>query len=87
METIETVTRATRNAGKYQLVWDGRDDQGADAPPGRYTVLIEAVREHGGYQLLQQEVSLDGQEFSHELAGGGELAGATISFRKPRAEK
>jgi hypothetical protein len=77
---VAAVTRATRAPGSYHLTWDGSDDSGVRVKPGKYTVLIEAVREHGTYQLLKREVSIDGKAFEYKLDGGTEIAGATLSF-------
>ena len=44
---IAKVTRATREAGKYQLDWDGTDTQGRKVPQGRYDVWVEVSYEHG----------------------------------------
>jgi thiamine biosynthesis lipoprotein ApbE len=44
---IQSVTRATRDAGKYTIAWDGLDDAGAPVPKGDYTVFVEIDREHG----------------------------------------
>jgi thiamine biosynthesis lipoprotein len=51
---FDAVARPTRRPGRYALVWDGRDDKGAPVGQGRYTVHIEASREHGthGYQTF-----------------------------------
>jgi hypothetical protein len=44
------VATATRPAGKYTLKWDGKDNAGKPVKPGKYTVILEAAREHGTYQ-------------------------------------
>jgi thiamine biosynthesis lipoprotein ApbE len=44
---VRSVTRATREAGKYTITWDGLDDQGAALPKGAYTLVVEINREHG----------------------------------------
>jgi thiamine biosynthesis lipoprotein len=44
---VRAVTRATREAGKYTITWDGLDDQGAALPKGAYTLVVEINREHG----------------------------------------
>lgn len=36
-----------RKAGKYDFVWDGKDDSGHVLPSGNYTVKIEAVDKDG----------------------------------------
>ena len=44
---VTSVTRATRSPGKYQLVWDGKNDKGAALPQGTYAIFVEVHREHG----------------------------------------
>ena len=46
-ELCKAVCRATRAPGKYELVWDGKDDAGKPLPQGTYTVKLEVHREHG----------------------------------------
>jgi thiamine biosynthesis lipoprotein ApbE len=81
-EIAPTISSATRPAGKYTMKWDGRDNKGAAVKPGKYTVYIEAVREHGSYDLLKQEIDLTGGSKQYSLAGGTEIAGASIEYRK-----
>ncbi|MCB9876250.1 MAG: DUF2271 domain-containing protein [Planctomycetes bacterium] len=77
---LDAVSQATRKAGAYTLSWDGTDDEGRKLAPGRYTVLIEAVREHGSYQLMKQEITLGGDAVTVELQGNEEVEGATLRF-------
>ena len=56
-----SVTGATRGAGQYTLVWDGKNDAGQYVNQGKYTVFVEAAREHGTYQLIKQEMNFDGK--------------------------
>ena len=49
-EILGSVTSATRSPGKYTLKWDGKDNSGKPVKAGRYTVFLEAAREHGGLQ-------------------------------------
>lgn len=44
---VRSVTRATREAGKYTITWDGLDDKGVALPKGVYTLVVEINREHG----------------------------------------
>ena len=46
---FRSVTRATRPAGKYQLVWDGLDNDGNPVPQGAYRITVETNQEHGTY--------------------------------------
>ena len=53
-----TVSRPTRPAGKYKVIWDGKDNHGKQLDGGDYTIFVEAAREHGTYQNIRQDVSL-----------------------------
>ncbi|HEX7692624.1 MAG TPA: DUF2271 domain-containing protein [Sediminibacterium sp.] len=79
-----SVSSATRPPGKYTMKWDGNDDKGEVVKPGKYTVVIEAVREHGTYQLMKQEIEIrkkpTAQTFN--LTGNVEIAAASIELRK-----
>ncbi|MBL8167059.1 MAG: DUF2271 domain-containing protein, partial [Acidobacteria bacterium] len=77
-----SVSSATRPAGKYTLKWDGKDTQGKLVKPGKYTVYIEAAREHGTYQLMRQEVDFNGAPKQFNLTGNTEIASASIEYRK-----
>ncbi|MBI1322550.1 DUF2271 domain-containing protein [bacterium] len=79
-DLIETVSRPTRPAGKYDVSWDGKDDSGAPVKPGQYTILIEAAREHGTYQLIRQEVTLGDKPFAKNLAGNVEIKSARVVY-------
>jgi thiamine biosynthesis lipoprotein ApbE len=46
-DLVNAVTRATRPAGKYTVVWDGLDDSKKPVEPGTYKVQVEVHREHG----------------------------------------
>ncbi|HVZ24945.1 MAG TPA: DUF2271 domain-containing protein [Sediminibacterium sp.] len=79
-----TVSSATRSPGKYTMVWDGNDDKGQPAKPGKYTIIIEAAREHGTYQIMKQEIEIkkkpSAQTFN--LTGNVEIASAVVEIRK-----
>jgi len=46
---LRSVTRATRPAGKYDLVWDGLDNHGKPVPLGTYRITVETNQEQGTY--------------------------------------
>lgn len=46
-DLVKAVTRATRGPGKYDVVWDGKDDKGNAVSQGTYTVRVEVHREFG----------------------------------------
>jgi len=48
-DQLRSVTRATRSPGKYELVWDGLDNNKRPVPPGTYRITVETNQEHGSY--------------------------------------
>jgi len=79
---MNSVSSATRPPGKYTFQWDGKDDFGNLVKPGKYTVLIEAAREHGTYQLMHQDMDFNGSPKQFQLPGDVELASATLDYHK-----
>lgn len=73
---------ATRSPGQYTLKWDGTDDQGKPVPAGKYTVYIEAAREHGTYQLIRQEVEWNGKPKQLKMPGGIEITSSSLDYHK-----
>lgn len=80
--SMSTISSATRSAGKYALKWDGKDDKGNYVKPGKYTINIEVVREHGTYQLMSGEINCAKKAQQISLTGNAEVAGASLEYRK-----
>ncbi len=78
---LMSIASATRNAGNYSLIWDGKNDQGEYVALGNYTVYIEAAREHGTYQLMKQTMKFDGKAKTQALSGNEEIAGANLVYK------
>ncbi|MEO7084109.1 MAG: DUF2271 domain-containing protein [Gemmatimonadaceae bacterium] len=81
-DLVSTISSATRLPGNYTVTWNGRDDQGRVVEQGTYRVFIEAAREHGSYQLMQQELQLGTESKSADLSGNREIARARIEYRR-----
>ena len=79
---ISTISSATRLPGKYGVTWNGRDDAGRPVEQGNYRLLIEAAREHGSYQVIQQDLTLTNTPKSIDLQGNEEIAGARVEYRR-----
>jgi thiamine biosynthesis lipoprotein ApbE len=79
---MNSVSSATRPPGKYIFRWDGKDDFGNFVKAGKYTVLIEAAREHGTYQLMHQEIDFNGSPKQFQLPGDVEIESATLDYHK-----
>ncbi len=86
-DLVRTVSRATRPPGKYQAAWDGKDDAGKPVKCGDYTLLIEAAREQGTYQLITRKISLSDRPFVEELQGNVEIKSASVEYRRKTAAK
>jgi len=78
---VDGVTSATRPAGHYRFVWDGKDDKGNRVEQGSYTFLAEVVREHGGRNLIRQKIELGTQGFSHRIAATEETGTVTLDYK------
>jgi FAD:protein FMN transferase len=81
------IAQPTRPPGEYSALWDGKDDHGRPLKAGTYTILIEAVREHGGYGLIRTQVKLAGETFVKELKGNDEIKSATLEYRRRGAAR
>jgi hypothetical protein len=81
-DLTQTASSATREAGRYSVVWDGKNDRGALVDQGEYTLFIEAARQHGTYQLITQKLKIGTRPFSDTLTGNIEIKGATVELRK-----
>ncbi len=82
-----TTARPTREPGRYKVIWDGKDNHGKQLGRGRYTLYIEAAREHGTYQSMHKEVALSDQPFLEDLKGNVEIKSATIEYRRKAQTK
>ncbi|MBI5768950.1 MAG: DUF2271 domain-containing protein [Verrucomicrobia bacterium] len=77
-----SVASATRSAGKYSVKWDGKDSQGRPVAAGKYTVAVEAAREHGTHQLVRQELDFSAGTQHVDLPGNIELAAISLDYRR-----
>ena len=84
-DVASSVTSATRSPGQYTLAWDGKDDSGQLVKQGKYTVLIEAAREHGSHQLIRQTMDFNGKVKQQPLNGNVEIASAALDYHEKSA--
>jgi thiamine biosynthesis lipoprotein len=59
-QVLDTIARPTRLPGEYAVHWDGKDEAGQPAAPGRYILHIEAAREKGGHTYQTLDIDLSG---------------------------
>ena len=77
-----TVSSATRAPGSYTLRWDGKDNAGKLVASGKYTVIVEAAREHGGHSVERQEIDFNGTAAQFALPASEELGAVQLDYRK-----
>lgn len=77
-----TVASATRGAGKYTVKWDGKDNAGKPVKPGKYTIIVEASREHGPYQVMRGELDSTAGAKQITLTGNTDIATASVEYRQ-----
>jgi thiamine biosynthesis lipoprotein ApbE len=81
-DILNSVTSATRSPGKYTFTWDGKDNAGKPVKAGKYTILVEAAREHGGYSLDRRELDCNGQPSQADAPPDAELGPVTFEYHK-----
>ena len=79
-QILNTVSSATRSAGKYTLLWDGKDNAGKPVKAGTYTVCVEVTREHGTYQVIRQALDFSAAPKQMALPGGTEINGVSLDY-------
>ncbi|MEI6605283.1 MAG: DUF2271 domain-containing protein, partial [Verrucomicrobiota bacterium] len=47
---------------------------------GKYTVYLEAAREHGTYQIIRQELDCNGTATKIDLKGNVEISSAALDY-------
>jgi FAD:protein FMN transferase len=77
---LNPITRATRQAGDYKLVWDGLGDNGKPVPAGNYRIFVEVNREHGTYAKQQGVLACGGEKTSITLKESAEFEAVHIEY-------
>ena len=70
---------ASRPAGAYSVVWDGKGLDGKPVPQGEYVLLIESAREHGPYSVSSVPLTLGTSGSTVTVPDDGELSGMTAA--------
>lgn len=79
---LRAVTKATRAPGKYELVWDGKDDAGKALPQGTYKVKLEVHREHGKDDLQTGKIECGAKEAKITMDKKDEVGESTVKYAK-----
>ena len=58
VQPFRSVTRATRSAGRYDLIWDGLDNEHKPVALGSYRITVETNQENGTYAKQTGSIEL-----------------------------
>ncbi len=83
-DLVKAVTRATRGPGKYDLVWDGKDDKGNALPQGTYTVRVEVHREFGEHLRQSGKIECKDKPTNVKLEKNAETAETVVEFKEAK---
>ena len=77
---VDGVTGPTRPVGTHALRFDAKHPELAGLPPGDYTLVVEAVREVGGRELVKVPLKWGGAA-SGKAQGTSELGLVTVASK------
>ncbi len=78
------MTSATRNPGRYTVIWDGRDDRGALVEQGEYFTCLEPVRQGSGDYFTREPITLESTPFVAQMEPYGTFQDIELEFRERR---
>lgn len=78
---VDGVTGPTRPVGRHALKFDHSHPSLAKLPAGDYTLVVEAVREVGGRELLKIPFAWKGKPANGSAQGKTELGKVTLATR------
>jgi thiamine biosynthesis lipoprotein ApbE len=77
---LRSVTRATRPAGKYELMWDGLDEDHKPVPLGSYRITVETNQEHGTYARQSGTMTLGDSPLSITLPATTNFDAVSVQY-------
>jgi thiamine biosynthesis lipoprotein len=82
---LYSTARATREAGKYQLAWDGLDEAHKPVPAGTYRIVVETNQEHGVYAKQAGTIVCGNDPASLTLPASANFEAVSVQYgSKPR---
>lgn len=80
---IAAIARPSRAPGRYDVVWDGRDNAGRPVGQGRYNLNVEAAREHGSHNFQAIPLTLSAAPAQADVAAQGEMGAVQVRYGRP----
>lgn len=72
----------TRAPGRYSVIWDGKDDQGAWVDQGEYFVNMETIRQGSSSYFTRHPFTFESTPFQAEMEDYGGFSNIQLDFRK-----
>jgi FAD:protein FMN transferase len=79
-DRMHAVARATRPSGRYDLMWDGLDDQMAPVPAGTYRIVVETHRENGSYGKQSGLITCAGEAAEVKISGTANFEPINVQY-------
>jgi thiamine biosynthesis lipoprotein len=79
-KSFRPVTRATRSAGSYDLVWDGLDNDRKAVPLGSYRITVETNQEDGTYAKQVGTIDISDSPASTTLPATTNFGGVVVKY-------
>jgi FAD:protein FMN transferase len=79
-EEPQITARATRAAGAYTVMWDGKDDFGHRVPTGDYSICLEICREDGHHVVESVAVTCASESATAAIRETAESDASTVSY-------
>ncbi|MEJ0098257.1 MAG: DUF2271 domain-containing protein [Pseudomonadota bacterium] len=79
---VDGLTSASRAAGTHELTFSSADPKFARLPPGKYKLMVEASREHGGEETIAIPFTWPAKSAqSGQASGKTELGAVELTFK------
>lgn len=72
----------TRSPGRYRVLWDGKDDQGAWVEQGQYFVCLETIRQGSSSYFTRQPFTFESTPFQGEMDDYGAFRDIQLDYRQ-----
>lgn len=76
-----SMSSATRTAGAYSVVWDGKDAAGNKVAAGEYVVYIECAREKGPYSVTSVPITCLSAPSAATASDKGEISRVAVTYK------
>ena len=80
VQLVDLLSRSTSLSGRYQVYWNGTDDDSKPVSTGRYTIHLETNQEHGVHTYRSMPIEIGRERFNVSLPNQKEDGGLKITY-------